>query len=82
MLEEFQHYILRLENAVLLGNETVVNLMIALEFQHKIIVLLAICNFIQPVIVLFLSYWGDILDFYDSYKEKKQNKKGGKNGKD
>ncbi len=82
MLEHIQEYIKILEDAVLLSNERVINLIWVIENKDLMIYWLIILNLLQPCFVLIITFWGSIMDFYDLGKEKLQNylKKGGKNG--
>lgn len=74
MFEEYQNYINKLENTVIVSNDTILKFMETAELQHDIMIVLALFNFIQPVLVLIISFWGEILDFIIKTK-----KKGGKN---
>lgn len=75
-MEEFQQYIQQLEATLADAKITIENLFFVIEAKDAIIFWLIILNIAQPAIIIIVSFWSVILDYYQAYTDKK----GGKNG--
>lgn len=75
-MNEKEQYIQQLEEALRLALATIDSCFLVIDAKDSVIFWLIIMLIAQPTIILIVSFWSVILDYYQAYTDKK----GGNNG--